>query len=78
MRSLVTTGNWLDGKKESPRLHELAPMTRGSQDAGSRNLESVYLTISVLVERLPFVAIRFGSVGNDRGHLEFVCNAEWR
>ena len=33
--------------KISPRLRELAPIARGSQDAGSRNLGTANLTISV-------------------------------
>ena len=34
-------------KKMDPRLGELAPTTIGSQDAESRNLEPIFLTIPV-------------------------------
>ena len=35
-------------KNVGPRLRELAPVARGSQDAGSRNLRSGFLTVPVL------------------------------
>ena len=37
-------------KKTEARFREFAPAARGSQDAGSRNLPSVFHNMSVLME----------------------------
>ena len=39
-----------DGKKRGPRLREVAPLIRGSREAGSRNLWPAFLTIAVRTE----------------------------
>ena len=45
-------------KKEDPRLHELTPVARGNQDAGSRNLGPAFFTSPPI---LPvFSQTRFG------------------
>ena len=50
-------------KKVGPMLCELAPVDRGSQIMGSRNLGSHYLTIPVQVERLAGWLVALAMIG---------------